>query len=230
MNILLVEDEKRVSDFIARGLKADGFIVTVASDGETGLEYLKNQTFDALVLDIMLPGISGYDVCRKIRMKKNHIPILMLTAMGEMDDKIQGLDMGADDYMSKPFEFDELVARLHALNRRANDYRESNRENSNILISGNIRFDQGAYLVFVDDCEVQLTDKEREMLLMFLLNPGKVLTRERILNSIWGVDADPLTNVIDVYIGRLRNKMSLSKRQLATLRGIGYRYHPNSEE
>lgn len=230
MNILLIEDEKRVSDFISRGLKADGFFVTIADNGETGLEYIKTQPFDAIILDIMLPGISGYDVCRKIRMRKNYTPILMLTAMDELSDRVQGLDIGADDYMNKPFEFDELVARLKALGRRASTYQNPESNTANILVSGDIKFDQGAYLVYINEKEVSLTDKERKILLLFLQNPDKVLTRERILNSVWGMSSDPLTNVIDVYIGRLRAKMGLSKQQLATLRGVGYRYKPNSSE
>ncbi len=224
MNILLVEDEIRIADFVARGLKGDGFAVTHAPDGETALEFLKDNSFDVVILDLMLPGISGQDVCRKMRAKNDLTPVLMLSALDETDDRIQGLNVGADDYLPKPFDFDELIARLRALDRRNNRYITDIGESGHILECGRIRFNQESFIVTVDGQAVDLSDKEREMLLMFMLNSQKVLARERILNSIWGADSDPLTNVIDVYVGRLRKKLALSKDELKNIRGVGYRF------
>lgn len=229
MNILLIEDETRVASFIARGLKADGFVVTEANTGEQGLEFLKTQAFDVVILDLMLPGISGYDVCRQMRARENFTPVLMLSAMDEPADRVQGLNVGADDFMNKPFEFDELVARLHALHRRANQYQTHSSSDSNLIVSGHIQYDQAAFTVTVHDKTIDLTDKERDMLVLFLSNPNRVLARERILNSVWGANTDPLTNVVDVYIGRLRKKLALSKDTLKTLRGVGYRYSPEDD-
>ncbi len=225
MNILLVEDELRVADFVSRGLKGDGYTVTHAEDGETGLDYLKENQFDVVILDLMLPGISGQDVCRKMRAKKDFTPVLMLTALDETDDRVAGLRVGADDYMNKPFDFDELVARLNALIRRAQNYtaNEASAKQSIIQV-GSISYDRTSFLVKKDDKEIELSEKEREMLALFLMNPNKVIARERILNSVWGANADPLTNVVDVYIGRLRKKLNLTKDELKNLRGVGYRF------
>ncbi len=226
MNILLVEDETRIADFVSRGLKGDGFAVTHAPDGESALEFLKDNSFDVVILDLMLPGISGQDVCRKMRAKNDLTPVLMLSALDETDDRVQGLNVGADDYLSKPFDFNELIARLLALDRRNNRYMvdAGKGKSSHILEHGRIRFNQESFIATVDGQAVDLSDKEREMLLMFMLNSQKVLARERILNSIWGADSDPLTNVIDVYIGRLRKKLNLTKDELKNIRGVGYRF------
>lgn len=227
MNILIVEDEQRVADFIARGLKAEGFVVTVATSGEQALDFVKQQPFDVMVLDLMLPEINGYDVCKQMRVRGNSTPILMLSAMSELNDRITGLNVGADDYMQKPFEFDELIARLQALHRRANSYQENLQQDK--LVSGHITYDQQSFVVTANGEEVELTDKERDLLILFLTNPDRVLARERILNSVWGVNADPLTNVVDVYVGRLRKKLDFSKDVLKTLRSVGYRYSPKEE-
>ncbi len=230
MNILLVEDESRVADFISRGLRGDGFTVTVANDGETALEFLKQNKFDVVILDLMLPGISGQDVCRKMRAKKDLTPVLMLSALDETDDRISGLQIGADDYLPKPFEFDELVARLNALIRRNKYNQNDTADDKKIISSGTISYDRESYVVTVEGRQIDLTDKERALLALFLTNPNKVLARERILNSVWGADSDPLTNVVDVYVGRLRNKLGLSKNQIKNIRSVGYRYSDISDE
>lgn len=170
----------------------------------------------------MLPGISGQDVCRKMRAKNDLTPVLMLSALDETDDRIHGFNVGADDYLPKPFDFDELIARLRALDRRNNKYITDVDKSSHILERGRIRFNQESFIITVDGHAVDLSDKEREMLLLFMLNCRKVLTRERILNSVWRVDSDPLTNVIDVYVGRLRKKLDLNKDELKNIRGVGY--------
>ncbi len=221
MNILLVEDEARVADFIRRGLAAEGWTVDHAADGEDGLEHAASNSYDVILLDLMLPGIQGQDVCRKLRARKSKTPILMLTALDSPEEKVDGLKMGADDYLAKPFDFDELIARVEALYRRANGYASDASEN--VLTSGNLIFDRSSLQVTVDGAEIELSKKERDLLLLFLTNTGRVLSRERILNSVWGLNADPLTNVVDVYVGRLRRKIGVEGERIVTLRNVGYR-------
>lgn len=221
MNILLVEDEARVADFIRRGLSAEGWAVDHAADGEDALEHAASNNYDVILLDLMLPGIQGQDVCRKLRARKWKTPILMLTALDSPEEKVDGLKMGADDYLAKPFDFDELIARVEALHRRATGYTSDAGEA--VLTSGSLTFDRSSLQVTVDGTEIELSKKERDLLLLFLTNNGRVLSRERILNSVWGLNADPLTNVVDVYVGRLRRKIGAEGERIVTLRNVGYR-------
>lgn len=222
MNILLVEDEARVADFIRRGLSAEGWGVTHASDGETALDLLSEAPFDAIILDLMLPGISGQDVCRKLRARSSTIPVLMLSALDSTDERIAGLKLGTDDYLPKPFDFDELVARLEALHRRTQRFATA--ENADLLDCGGVTFDKRSLTVQVDDVAIDLSGKEREILLLLMSNRGRTFSRERILNAVWGMTADPLTNVVDVYIGRLRRKLRQHGGRIVTLRNVGYRF------
>lgn len=222
MNILLVEDEVRVADFIRRGLAAEGWTVTHAAEGETALELIADGPFDAIILDLMLPGISGQDVCRKLRSRKNTTPILMLSALDATDERVAGLRLGADDYLPKPFDFDELVARLEAMHRRA--LRFAPGQDSEVLECNGVTFDKRALTVRVDGEAVDLSGKERDILLLLMSGQGRVFARERILNSVWGINADPLTNVVDVYIGRLRRKLRQHGHRIITLRNVGYRF------
>ena len=221
MNILLVEDEARVADFIRRGLSAEGWSVDHAADGEDALEHAASNCYDVILLDLMLPGIQGQDVCRKLRARKSTTPILMLTALDSPEEKVDGLKLGADDYLPKPFDFDELIARVEALHRRATGYVAD--ANDTVIESGSLTFDRASLQVMVDGAEVELSKKERDLLLLFLTNAGRVLSRERILNSVWGLNADPLTNVVDVYVGRLRRKIGAEGGRIVTLRNVGYR-------
>ena len=221
MNILLVEDEARVADFIRRGLSAEGWAVDHAANGEDALEYAASNSYDVILLDLMLRGIQGQDVCRKLRARKSKTPILMLTALDSPEEKVNGLKMGADDYLAKPFEFDELIARVEALHRRATGYISDASES--VLASGSLTFDRSSLQVTLDGTEIELSKKERDLLLLFLTNTGRVLSRERILNSVWGLNADPLTNVVDVYVGRLRRKIGAEGERIVTLRNVGYR-------
>lgn len=221
MNILLVEDEARVADFIRRGLSAEGWAVDHAPNGEDALEHAACNTYDVILLDLMLPGIQGQDVCRKLRARKSKTPILMLTALDSPEEKVNGLKMGADDYLPKPFDFDELIARVEALHRRATGYAAN--PHDTIITSGSLTFDRASLQVTVEGAEIELSKKERDLLLLFLTNAGRVLSRERILNSVWGLNADPLTNVVDVYVGRLRRKIGVEGERIATLRNVGYR-------
>ena len=222
MNVLLVEDEARVADFIQRGLRAEGWVVSVAPDGETALLRAAAGGFDVLVLDLMLPGISGQEVCQRLRARRDQTPVLMLTALGAVDDRVSGLRMGADDYLVKPFDFDELVARIQALARRAAIRAESETESSLIQV-GPLSLDAHSLDVRCGDRLIELTLKEREILRLFLANPDKVFSRERILSRVWGLNEDPQTNVVDVYIGRLRKKLGGCAESIETLRSVGYR-------
>ncbi|WP_299689879.1 response regulator transcription factor [uncultured Tateyamaria sp.] len=221
MNILLVEDETRVADFIRRGLAADGWSVDHVSNGEDALEQAACNGYDVILLDLMLPGIQGKDVCRKLRARNTKTPILMLTALDTPEERVEGLKVGADDYLPKPFDFDELVARIEALHRRATNY--LSHTNDTVISSGALTFDRASLQVNVHGSEVELSKKERDLLLLFLTNSGRVLSRERILNAVWGLNADPLTNVVDVYVGRLRRKIGSEGARIVTLRNVGYR-------
>lgn len=222
MNILLVEDEIRVADFIRRGLSAEGWSIDHAASGEDALDYVASSDYDIVLLDLLLPGIQGQDVCRKLRARKLSIPILMLTALDSPEERVEGLKIGADDYLPKPFDFDELIARVEALHRRANGYTT---EIANTVISlGTLTFDKRSLQVALEGNEIQLSKKERDLLLLFLTNVGRVLSRERILNSVWRVNEDPLTNVVDVYVGRLRRKIGAEGQRIVTIRNVGYRF------
>lgn len=222
MNILLVEDEVRVADFIQRGLKAEGWLVTLAADGETAIELARSSHFSVIVLDLMLPGISGQDVCRRLRARRDHTPILMLTALDTIEERVAGLNMGADDYLAKPFSFDELLARIGALARRVSEFDEDSQRQ--LLGDGELLFDIPAATVTCRDEEVELTAKERDILQLLLGSQGRVLSRERILSTVWNLHADPQTNIVDVYIGRLRKKLGVCGEGIETVRGSGYRY------
>ena len=223
MNVLLVEDEVRIADFIQRGMRAEGWQVSVVSHGETALAMIDAESFDVIVLDLMLPGLSGQEVCRRLRAKRNLTPVLMLTALGEVENRVSGLRMGADDYMGKPFDFDELLARVEALARRARAFEDKD-GGSHHWTAGPLRFDTRSLEVQCGDQRVILTPKERDILKLLLSNPGKIFSRERILSTVWRVNEDPLTNVVDVYVARLRKKLGTCGKSLETVRGAGYRY------
>lgn len=211
-----------MADFITRGLRAEGWIAEHAGSGEAALEILSQHEFDIVLLDLMLPGISGQDVCRKMRARGNHTPVLMLSALDAVEERVAGLKLGADDYLAKPFDFDELIARVEALRRRENDFKSSG--DSEVLQYEALSLNTRSLVVTVDNKEIELTAKERDLLLLLMANRGKVFARERILNTVWGSQEDPLTNVIDVYIGRLRKKLGDSGKHIRTIRGLGYRF------
>jgi len=222
MNILLIEDERRVADFIARGLRGEGWTIEHVVNGEDALERLLQHSFDVIVLDLMLPGISGQEVCRTLRARGIHTPVLMLSALDAVTERVAGLRMGADDYLTKPFDFDELVARIAALERRQSDFRGV--AGDAVLRVGGVTLDPTSLRVRVDDVEIELTARERDLLMLFMTHPDKVFARERILNSVWGTQQDPLTNVVDVFVGRLRKKLGARGSLIQTVRGSGYRF------
>ncbi len=222
MNLLLVEDEAAVASFLRRGLRSEGWTVSLAGSGETALEMLAGHSFDIVVLDLMLPGLSGQEVCQRTRAKGDVTPILMLTALGDPKDRVAGLRLGADDYLPKPFDFDELIARIEALIRRAG-YVEARGTETNLLVVGELTFDTQSLQVTCAGRTIELSAREREMLHLLMSNPGKVFSRELILNSLWNVHEDPLTNVVDVYMSRLRKKLGPHGDMINTVRGAGYR-------
>ncbi|GBF26280.1 transcriptional regulatory protein CusR [bacterium MnTg02] len=221
MNLLLIEDESRVADFIDRGLRAENYGVTAVRSGSKGLELAATGEFDVIILDLMLPDVHGFDICQRLRAANILTPILMLTAMDRVEDRIRGLKLGADDYLTKPFDFDELLARIEALVRRSNSFRGD----IHILRVGDLVFDREKIEIHRGDERLILSAKELALLELLMSAPGKVFSRTRILNSVWGYDKDPLTNVVDVYIARLRKKLEVEGAQplIETVRGYGYR-------
>lgn len=236
MNILVVEDDTRVADFLERGLRAEGYKVRVVRDGISGVEAAREldgmlKELDqggVILLDLMLPKMTGVEVCQTLRASGIMTPILMLTALGAVEDRVTGLRTGADDYLVKPFSFEELLARIEALLRRPRDQRApTNRR----LKAGGVELDRATMRVTRDGEEIVLTARELALLELFLSSPGRVLSRERILSNVWGFDEDPLTNVVDVYVRRLRAKMDPpgAASFITTVRGLGYRLEPAPE-
>jgi heavy metal response regulator len=217
MSILLVEDEKNVASFIKKGLEEDVYAVDIAGNGPEGLSMATSNAYDLLIVDIMLPGFSGIELCKKLREKGVKVPILLLTAIDSVDSKVEGLESGADDYLTKPFAFSELLARIKALLRRASD-------SVSELFLGDLRIDLLARKVFRENMEIILTQKEFSLLEYFLRNKGKVLSRTEIIENVWGYDFDPNTNIVDVHIKFLREKIDTGFRRklIHTIRGAGY--------
>ncbi len=222
MNVLVIEDESRVADLIRRGLESEGWQVELADSGELALGYLRQHRYDVVTLDLMLPGISGQTVCQAMRANQDHTPVLMLSALDATDERIAGLKLGADDYLAKPFDFDELVARIEALARRAKTYSPTDSELQ--THEQGLSFDRHAMALIADGQRIDLSAKERELAELFLANRDQVLSRSKILNAVWGTDEDPMTNIVDVYIGRLRRKIGAHGARIKTVRGVGYRF------
>lgn len=227
--LLLIEDDRRVAAFLERGLAAEGYQVELAADGRTGLAMARAEPFDLIILDGMLPGLSGREVLVQMRSAGVRTPVLMLTAMDATPDKIEGLRAGADDYLTKPFDFDELLARLEALMRRASPTAAAP---SGVVQANGIVLDRNAMAVTLNGAPVDLTATEFQLLDLLMGAPGKVLSRTRILNRIWGLGADPLTNIVDVYIRRLRAKLAMDAETgaIRTVRGFGYRFQSAGTE
>ena len=206
-----------------RGLTTEGYVVDLAADGKTGVDLAVEGRFDLIILDGRLPRLSGREVLEKVRLAGVTTPILMLTAMDATQDKVAGLKGGADDYLTKPFDFDELLARLEALSRRSP---LSKQQEPSAVVIGSIELDRQTMVVKADGQPIELTATEFQLLDLLIASNGKVLSRERILNKVWGLGADPLTNVIDVYIRRLRSKLGLDAESglIKTVRGFGYRF------
>ncbi|MCO1657632.1 response regulator transcription factor [Pseudonocardia humida] len=213
--ILIAEDEPRIAAFVEKGLAANGFAVTVVGDGPSARDYAMTGGFDLMVLDIGLPGVDGFSVLRTLRAERNPIPVIVLTARDSVQDTVAGLEGGADDYMAKPFRFEELLARVRL--RLAPDRTPE----LTILSHGGLRLDLRTRRATVADRTVDLSAREFALAETFLRHPGQVLSREQLLSHVWGYDFDPGSNVVDVYVRYLRRK--LGAERIATVRGMGYR-------
>jgi two-component system OmpR family response regulator len=225
MRVLIVEDEIRMSSLIRRGLVKEGLAADVARSGEDALWMADACSYDAIVLDVMLPGISGFDTCRHLRHKGIWSPVLMLTARDSVEDRVAGLDTGADDYLVKPFAFAELLARLRALTRRGELERPS------VLEVGELRLDPATHQVWRGETEIRLSHKEFALLETFMRRPGEVLSRLHLLEHAWDFAYENRSNIVDVYIRHLRSKIDepFSRRTLQTVRGVGYRLQAEGE-
>ncbi len=218
MRILLVEDEKKVADFIQKGLKEESFDVEIIANGNEAIEEISKNKFDLIIMDIMIPGKDGVEVCKNVRKQGILTPVIMLTGKDTIDDKIKGLDAGADDYLCKPFSFSELIARIRALIRRDQEYKGI------ILKVADLEFDLLSRRVNRAGKVVQLTGKEYALLEFLMRNKGRVVSELEIVENVWDMSYDPVTNVVNVYIHHLRNKMDrgFSKKLIYTVRGKGY--------
>jgi len=217
--ILLMEDEKAVASFIRRGLKEENYSVDLAKDGEEALDLAKNYSYDLAILDVMVPKKSGFEVLETLRHDKKNFPIIFLTAKDALEDKVKGLNIGADDYLTKPFEFDELLARIRALLRRPASQKE------NILSVADLKVDLSTQKVYRGNKEIDLTSKEYALLTYMIRYPNQVITRTKLSEQIWDMYFDPFSNVIDVQVARLRKKIDqgFKKKLIQTVRGRGYK-------
>jgi len=214
-SILIAEDEERISSFVEKGLRAAGFNTTVAASGDAALEHALSGSFDLVLLDIGLPGIDGFEVLRRLRGAGATVPVIMLTARTSMADTVAGLSKGADDYVPKPFKFDELLARVRLRLKDAGDRTESS------LSHGMLSLDLHTRRARIGEREVDLSAREFALVEEFLRHPEQVLSREQLLSRVWGIDFDPGSNVVDVYVRYLRDK--LGAERIETVRGMGYR-------
>ena len=223
--ILIVEDEPRIASFMSKGLTADGFAATVCGDGISGLDLALSGEFDLMVLDIGLPRLDGYGVLDGLRSQGSRLPVIVLTARDSVTDTVHALEGGADDYMPKPFRFAELLARVR-LRLRATGDQPPARED--LLTVGPVRLDLRSRVAFREGREVELSAREFQLLELFMVNAGQVLSREQLLSHVWGYDYDPGSNVVDVYVGYLRRKLGADT--IGTARGMGYRFNINPSE
>jgi two-component system OmpR family response regulator len=222
VRVLVVEDEPKLAGLLARGLDEEGHPTDVAATGDEAVWMARSTPYDAIVLDVMLPGRDGFQVCRELREAEVWTPVLFLTARDSIEDRVGGLDVGGDDYLVKPFSFPELLARLRALTRRGPVARPA------VLQVGSLRLDPAAHRVWRDDAEIELSAKEFTLLEVFMRNPGKALSRVELLDRGWDMAYETRSNVVDVYVRYLREKIDrpFGCRSLETVRGVGYRLRP----
>ena len=219
MKILVVEDEHLIATSLKKGLEQELYTVDIAFDGEQGYDLASSGDYDIILLDLMLPKLDGLSICKKLRSENIHTPVLMLTAKNQLEDKIKGLNSGADDYLTKPFAFEELLARVRALSRRPQ------KTTSKILSIGNLSLDTTNYQVIRDGKEINLSSKEYSLLECFLRHPNQILTKDQIIQYVWSYESDILPNTVEVYIRNLRQKIDLpfKKPLIKTIRGFGYK-------
>jgi DNA-binding response OmpR family regulator len=215
MKVLVIEDEHKIANSIKKGMEQEGWAVDVCYNGTEGYDMASSEEYDVLVLDLMLPGMDGAEVCRKIREEGNHTPVLMLTAKGLVADKVEGFKNGADDYLVKPFAFEELLARVRALSRRPKQLKDIKYK------SGNLELDANLMMATLNGKEIILSRKEFSLLEYLLKNQGKTVSKENIINHLWNYEANILPNTVEVFVKYLRNK--IGKEKIRTIRGFGYR-------
>ncbi len=219
MKVLVIEDEKKIASFVRKGLEAQGFVVEVSPHGDEGYVMACSRPYDALVLDIMLPGKDGLSILRNLRERKIALPVILLTARSELNERLEGLNLGADDYLTKPFHIEELIARLHAVTRRAAGTSQS------ILVVADLKMNLLTRKVARGEQAIELTAREFSLLEHLMRSPGRVLTRVEICERVWDYNFDPGTNLVEVYIQRLRKKVDgdFPNKLIETIRGVGYR-------
>ncbi len=219
MKVLIVEDEKKIAAFVRKGLEAQGFVVEVAHHGDEGFALATTRPYDVAILDIMLPGRDGLSILRNLRERKIALPVLLLTARGELNERLEGLNLGADDYLTKPFHIEELIARIHAVARRAAGTSQS------ILAVADLKMNLLTRKVTRGGPAIELTAREFSLLEHLLRSPGRVLTRVEICERVWDYNFDPGTNLVDVYVQRIRKKVDgdFPAKLIETIRGVGYR-------
>ena len=224
MKVLLIEDERKIAGFVCAGLKEQGFLVEHCAEGFSGYDRASSGQYDVIVLDIMLPGRDGISILKSLRKAGHTTPVILLTARNELDDRIEGLSLGADDYLAKPFFVEELIARIHAVVRRGSGERQ------NLLVSGEFCLDRITREVTCRGQSVDLTGREFNLIEYLMRSPGRVFTRTQILEHVWGYDFDPSTNVVDVCIQRIRRKIASvgyaieGESPIESVRGVGYRF------
>ncbi|AFZ60760.1 two component transcriptional regulator, winged helix family [Anabaena cylindrica PCC 7122] len=220
VNILFVEDEAKIANFVRAGLKEQGFVVDYCDNGDEGYLRALDNEYDAIILDIMVPGKDGLSILKQLRREGRNTPVILLTARNELDDRLAGLNLGADDYIAKPFFVEELAARIHAVMRR------SVGERQNLLTVGPIKLDRITREITCNQRAIELTSREFNLLEYFMRSPGRVFTRTQILEHIWGYDFNPNTNVVDVCIQRIRKKIDPIDEAswIESIRGVGYRF------
>ncbi len=219
MRLLIVEDDDKLAGVLQKGLSEEGFEISRAADGDAGLRMALDQAFDCILLDVMLPGRDGFSVCRKLREEKKTTPVVMLTVKGEIEDRVKGLQSGADDYLAKPFAFDELLARIHARIRRTTEYSDTVLRYRDLELNPLSRFAMRAGKSF------ELTPKECSLLEFLMRNPGRIVAEHELLENVWGLRFDPQTNVVNVYLHHLRKKVDrgFDAKLIQTVLGRGYR-------
>ena len=220
MKILIVEDDRKIASFVQKGLKEQGYVVDACHHGDEGYDMASGESYDVILLDIMLPGRDGLSILRTLREEKNTVPVILLTALSGLDERVEGLNLGADDYLPKPFFMEELIARIIAVSRRASG------DQLSVIHQGNLVLNLITREVRRNDETLELTSREFNLLELLMRSPGRVYSRTQLLEHVWGYDFDPQTNVVDVYIRRVRSKIDAPETPslIETVRGVGYRF------